>query len=232
MVPTEDADAEVLHDVGELDTDGARAGDDHRAGEVLVEDLLLVGHDVLRHLHAGKHAGHGTGRDDELVEGDGALLAGVERDVHRGRAGEGAPAVDLLDLVLLHEEVDALDDAGRHGARALVRRSVGHRRVALDAELRLVVLERVRELGVLDQRLGRDAPDVEADAAPVLGLHDRCLETQLRCADRRDIPTGTGTEDDNIEISHAAILGVCRPLPSRSPTPRADACLERPTSGL
>jgi hypothetical protein len=39
-------DAEVLHHVGELDADRAGAGDDDRPGQVLVEDLLLVGHDV------------------------------------------------------------------------------------------------------------------------------------------------------------------------------------------
>ena len=42
-----DVDAEVLHDVGELDADGAGAGDDDRAGQLGVEDLLLVGDDVL-----------------------------------------------------------------------------------------------------------------------------------------------------------------------------------------
>ena len=48
-----DVDAEVLHDVGELDPDRARPGDDDRAREVLVEDLLLVGDDVLRDLTPG-----------------------------------------------------------------------------------------------------------------------------------------------------------------------------------
>jgi hypothetical protein len=41
-------DAEVAHDIGELDADRPGAGDDDRAGQVGVEDLLLVGDDVLR----------------------------------------------------------------------------------------------------------------------------------------------------------------------------------------
>ena len=47
--------------------------------------------------------------DDEVVEGDRAHRAVGRLDVRRGRAGERPPAVDLGDLVLLHEEVDALD---------------------------------------------------------------------------------------------------------------------------
>ena len=128
------------------------------------------------------------------------VLAVVVLDVDPGRAGEGAPAVDLGDLVLLHQEVDALDDAGAHVAAALVGRAEGHRGVALDAELRLLVLERVRQLGVLEQGLGRDAADVEADTSPVLRLHHGDLLAELGGADRGDVATGAGAEDEGVEV--------------------------------
>ena len=198
-----DVDAEVAHHICELDADRPGAGDDDRPGQLVVEDLLLIGHDVLAHLDAGQHPGHRAGGDDEVVERDRAGLAVVERDVHALRAGEGPPAVDLLDLVLLHEEVDALDDAGRHLSRALVRRTVCRGRVTLDAVLGLLVGEQVGELGVLDQRLARDAADVEADAAPVLLLDDGHLLPQLGGADRRDVSTRACTENHDVEVSHA-----------------------------
>ena len=67
--------------------------------------------------------------------------------------------------------------------------------------------EEVRQLGVAQQRLGRDAADVEADAAPVLLLDDRDLLAELRGADRGDVPTRAGTEDDDVvALSHGVTL--------------------------
>ena len=66
--------------------------------------------------------------------------------------------------------------------------------------LSLLVGEHVGELGVAEQRLGRDAADVEADAAPVLLLHDRDRLAELGGADRGDVATGAGAEDQDIEV--------------------------------
>ena len=197
-------DAEVLHHVGELDADRARAADDDRAGQVLVEDLLLVGDDVLADLHAGQHPHARTGGEDQVVEGVRRGAALVVLDVDRLRAGQSPPAVDLGDLVLLHQEVDALDDAGAHLARPRVGRAEGHRGVALDAVLLLVVRQQVRQLGVPEQRLGGDAADVEADAAPVLVLDHGHRLAQLGRADRRDVAARAGSENQHVEVSHAA----------------------------
>ncbi len=87
--------------------------------------------------------------------------------------GQGAPAVDLGDLVLLHQVVDALGAGVGDLAAALVGRAERHRGVALDPERLLLVGDDVRDLGVAQQRLRRDAADVEADPAPVLLLDDR-----------------------------------------------------------
>ena len=90
--------------------------------------------------------------------------------------------------------------ARRHLPAAGVGRAVGHRRVALDAELGLLVREHVRELGVLQQRLGRDAAHVEADTAPVLLLDDGHGLAELGGADRGDVATGAGTKDEDVEV--------------------------------
>ena len=119
-------------------------------------------------------------------------------------AGEGAPAVDLGDLVLLHQVVDALGAGVGDLAAALVGRAEGHRGVALDPERLLLVRDDVRDLGVAQQRLGRDAADVEADTAPVLLLDDPDGLAELGGADRGDVPTGAGTEDEDIEVGHVA----------------------------
>src|SRR3569833_2893941 len=54
------------------------------------------------------------------------------------------------------------------------------------------------DLGGPEQRLGRDAAPVEADAAELLALDDGGLEAELRRPDSRDIAAGPRTEDDEI----------------------------------
>jgi hypothetical protein len=55
--------------------------------------------------------------------------------------------------------------------------------------------------------LGRDAAPVEADAAQILALDNRGLQTQLGRADRRDIATGARTQNDHIILfSHCLLL--------------------------
>ena len=98
-----------------------------------------------------------------------------------------------------------------------------HGDVALDPELLLLVLQDVRELGVAQERLRRDAADVEADTAPVLLLDDGDGLAELGGADRRDVATGAGTKNENIEVGHGGQprpAGVAAPK-CRAPTWRA-----------
>ena len=65
------------------------------------------------------------------------------------------------------------------------------------------MLHVVEHFGRAQQRLGRDAAPVEADAAEQLALDDRGLEAELRRADRGDIAAGPGAEDDEVvSVSH------------------------------
>src|SRR5699024_8629246 len=139
---------------------------------------------------------HRTGGDDAVVK---RVLGAV--DLHRLAVDERAVAVDLGDLVLLHEEVDALDDAVRHLTAAVERGPVVERDVPGDSEGLAVAQNGVRELGVAEQRLGGDTAHVEAYATPVFLLDDGHLEAELRGADCGDVATGARAEDDEIEMS-------------------------------
>ena len=118
--------------------------------------------------------------------------------------GELAVAVDLGDLVLLHQEVHAGDAAVGDLAAAVEGDPVVEGRLAADAELLGFLGEDVRELGVAQQRLGRDAADVEADPAPVLGFDDCGVQPELGGANGRDVSAGAGSENDDVIVGHAA----------------------------
>src|SRR5688572_11162417 len=69
------------------------------------------------------------------------------------------------------------------------------------------------------QRLGRDATPVQADAAEVRALDDRGPESELRRTDGSDVAAGAGADDDDVKtgVSHGACLTA--PLTSAGPTP-------------
>jgi len=148
----------------------------------------------------------GAGGDDQVVAGvrRGVAVLALDLDglLAVQVALQRAPAVDLGDLALPHQEAHSPDSGFSDLAAALVRRAVGHRRAALDAELGLVVGEDVGELSVPEQRLGGDATHVQTDTTPVPLLDDGGREAELSREDRRHVSTGPGTKDENIEVGH------------------------------
>jgi hypothetical protein len=94
------------------------------------------------------------------------------------------------DLVLLHQVRDALIELLGDAARALHHRGEVGADALRGEAIVLRMLHVVEDLGRTQQRLGRDAPPVEADAAQQLALHDCGLEAELRRADRGDIAAG------------------------------------------
>ena len=125
-------------------------------------------------------------------------LRSVLGDGQLALAGDDAVALDDRDLVLLHQPLDAgielagdlaaaVDDLGQVEADLLGAEPVGGGVGQIMVDLRGA-----------QQRLGRDAPPVEADAAQFLALDDRRLEPELRGADRRDIAAGPRAEDDEV----------------------------------
>src|SRR3546814_16863077 len=76
-----------------------------------------------------------------------------------------------------------------------------------DQPVILGVVHIMEDLGRAQQRLGGDAPPVEADAAQILTLDDRGLQAELRRAARRDIAAGARAENnDVISVNHDILL--------------------------
>src|SRR6185312_11274958 len=138
-------------------------------------------------------------------------------------------APDHRDLVLLHQEADAVIEPLRDAARALddlgrvIADIVGLQAVGLG------VLHVVIDLGRAQERLGRDAAPVEADAAEIFALDNGRLEAELRRADGGDVAAGAGADDDDVEggIGHLVLV-------SLNATPRkpvADANFDQSATG-
>src|SRR5262249_36514117 len=60
----------------------------------------------------------------------------------------------------------------------------------------------LEDLGRAQERLGRDAAPVQADAAELLALDARDLHAELRAANRRDITAGAAADDDEVVAGH------------------------------
>ena len=68
-------------------------------------------------------------------------------------------------------------------------------------------LDHVVVVGVVEQRLGRDAADVQAGAAQRVAAFDHGgFQAQLGAADGRHIAAGACAEDDHIIICHGYFL--------------------------
>jgi hypothetical protein len=121
--------------------------------------------------------------------------------LHRDLAGrvDRRLAPDHGDLVLLHQEADAVVEPLGDGARTLHhgRRIVGD--LLRREPVILSVLQVVKNLRRAQQRLGRDAPPVEANAAEIIALDDRGLEAELRGADGGNVAARPGADDDDVE---------------------------------
>ena len=202
-----DVGAHGVEERRELDAD--RAGTDHqqRFRHPLRHHRLKIGPDqFLVGLQPRQHARPGAGGEDDVLGLIGALAQRALRRfdgglLHRDLAGriDRGLAPDHRDLVLLHQEADAVIEAFRDAARArhhglrIERDFLGGKPVILG------VLHVVVDFGRAQQRLGRDAAPVQADAAEIGFFDDRGLEAELGGADRGDVAAGAGADDDDVE---------------------------------
>ena len=206
-------DAVVGEHVAELHADRARADDDDGAGQIAGEDLGLVGDDVVGELDARQEFDHRAGVDDDVVEGDLAVadLDGLGID-------EGAVPLDLGDLVLLVQVVHALGARVGDATTAVECRAVVEGHIPGYPERLRLMVEDVGELGVAQQRLGRNTSNVQTDTAPILLFDDGGVHAQLGGPDRGHVPTWTCSQDNCFKvISHDC-----------QPTTRANLRAERP----
>ena len=147
----------------------------------------------------------GAGGDDDVLGLQRLRLAVVALDLDLAGRGDAARADNRVDLVLLEQEFDALDVAAdplvleRHH-----RGKIELRRCHADAQLGEAVPGLVEQLGGMQQRLGRNAADIEAGAAEGRALLDHGdLQAELRRADGADIAAGAAADDDEI-VGHDA----------------------------
>ena len=90
--------------------------------------------------------------------------------------------------------------------------------LTLDAEGVGLVGDDVGQLRVAQQRLGRDAADVQAHSPPVAFLDDAGLQAELGGTDGGNVATGTGAEHaDVVFVGHGAYSSA--PAASRRPAP-------------
>ena len=242
--------AERAIERGELDADGARAGDEQRLWQGRRQHGLEVGPDQLAvGLYARKHARARSGREDDVARGIASRPAGIFGrgliariwlalrgcNVDRARSFELRLAPDDIDAVLLEQEADAGGELAGDRARALDDGRQLDARRAIDGNAEASRrLDLVQDLGRPQQRLGWNAAPVEADAAEECSLDDGRAQAELRGADRGDVAAGPGADDDHIIRArrlgtHIGGHGRRCPLPMERPRPsEAEAQMIRP----
>jgi len=115
------------------------------------------------------------------------------------RCVERGLAPDHRDLVLLEEIADAIVQSLHDAARTLHHGLEVERDFFRRQAIVLGVLHQMKYLRRAQQRLGRDASPVVADAAEIGLLDDSGLEAKLRRADRGDVAAGARADDDDVE---------------------------------
>ena len=205
-------------DRAELQPDRARADDEHRLGHLVQRDALVaVDHPLAVVFEEGQLDRHAAGGEEDVLRLERFLRAALVGDLDRVGVDQFAEALHDLDLVFLHQVGDAAGELAHDFDLALHHRAEIDLDVAGDDAVRGETFPREMEiLGRGEERLARDAADVEAGAAERLVLlHDGGLEAELRGANGGDVTAGTAANDDEliIKIGHGGSLA--EPAPTR-----------------
>ena len=197
--------AERVKDGSKFDPDGARAHDDQRFRHCRqVQDLLVAENRLPVKFDSGQTARLGA-RSDENVLGAhlGRLPILLNRDDPR-RLDLANPqhgfhfvfAEEVLQTLIVL--FDDLIFASAHGL------PIERDALALDAKFP-GMLEKVVELGIEEQRLGRDAAPIQAGAAKDwFAFDDECLQTPLARADGRHVASGAAADDGQVVLRHVS----------------------------
>ena len=201
--------AEVVEHARELDPDRAGADDDDVLGQRVHPEDVVAGHDALavrgqagQRLHPRPGGKDDVGRVEDAVAATarGAVLARLA-DLDLARAVEPAAPGHPGHLVLVDERLEPrpqpLDDGVAPGGH---RRVVDGRLARQDQAVVLGVVDAVREVGRLEQRLRRDAAAMEARAADLVVVDEGDLEPELAGAEGRRVAAGARAEHDEIEV--------------------------------
>ena len=191
---------ELRVDGPELEPDDA-AADDHEPLRDLgqVDGLLGAPYVLAVELEAGDLHGPSAGRDDEGRRLDARLLPAVGRlNLDRARTDEAGGALQHLDpfpFSSIPTPLTSFFTTAFLNSRSFATSTFGSAvipRIARAAQ----VLHQVRGR---DERLRRDTPPVEADAAQGLLLHQRRLLPQLRQPDGGHVAARACADHDRVE---------------------------------
>ena len=178
-----DLRAEPRPDRAELQTDRARADDEELFRHLVQRDGLVAADDPLAvELEEGQLDRHAAGGEENILRLERSLRAVLAGDFDRVAVDQLAEALHHLDLVFLHQVGDAAGELAHDFALALHHRAEIDLDVAGDDAVRgEAFLGEMEMLGRGQQRLARNAADVEARAAERLVLlDDGGLEAELR----------------------------------------------------
>jgi hypothetical protein len=222
--------AEGAPQARELDADDAAAENDHRRGDALEPQCLIARDDAPAELEPGQRARSGARREHHV----GALID-VVADGDGGGGDEAPLTLDHRDAAIADEPLQPLVLL-RHDAVAVGREPLGVD--ALEADEDAVLLggaRRVRHLGAVQQRLGRNAAAVQAGAADLVLLDQGDARAELCGAQRCCVTPAATAENDEVEgvICHSADptprlqrgpRGVPRGAPAAAPRRRCRPC--------
>ena len=155
----------------------------------------------------GKRHHVGARRDNDILGGKRARRTVGKLDRDLTGACDARFAHDAFDLVLLEEELDALGEFADD--LRLVRHHGGEieAHLRLDAELGEFLAGRfVVKFARVQQRLGRNAADVEAGAAELAALvHAGSAHAQLSGTDRGVVAARSAANDHDVEsVTHGS----------------------------
>src|SRR5579863_9373303 len=201
--------AEAVEAGGEFDAYRTRAEYRQRLGYVRQIQNLDVSENALGirlkpREHARLRAGgehNGTRFED--------LRGSVAGDLDATLAGEAAVALDPIDLVLLHQELDALGVLGNDLILAVEDQGEIEAGIVAMQAIGLRMLEALPDIGGVEEGLGGNAADQQAGSTQPGVFFDNCgFQAVLSRADSRRISTGAAPDDDYV-VGHEVILFQC-----------------------
>src|SRR5215208_2235900 len=197
--------AEVVVHAGELDAHRAAAEDDDGLGVVIIVRRDVVARDDLLavELQPRQRADSRSCGDQDVLGLELLGLAVVALYLYLLWLDKGTGAIEDLDLVLLHQALDAFAELVDDLLAALG----GLRVVELDVAYlypKLLAVPGIVELGRrLEERLGRDAADVQARPAEVSTLpllYERHAHAELARPYGRDVTRVSAADYHEIEL--------------------------------
>ncbi|MEN9469998.1 MAG: hypothetical protein RL630_1731, partial [Verrucomicrobiota bacterium] len=181
--------AKGVEEIGEFHADGSRADDNDFLRLLLQNHGLAAADDAFSVVGEAGHLTADDARGDEDLRGFVlGLFAVVAGDYDSARLRDFGLAAMVIHLIFLKKHFDATREAVGDLAAAtddfvpLVGEPLD-----LQAEVAGVVLDRLVDLGVFEERLGGDAAPVQASAAGAVHFDHCHFFAELPCANCRDI---------------------------------------------